>query len=289
MSTTLTRRGLGAAAAGLTLLFSLSPAGAATKLPGSLETNRRLDAWLRIDPDGTVTVCTGKVEIGQGAVTALMQIAAEELDVAPARIRMVSGDTALTPDEGFTAGSQSMEYGGTALRYAAAEVRAILLGLAAEKLGVPAASLTVQDGAISRAGRRGHDLLGGGAGEDAGAGGDGERRAEAARPAPDRRHQPAAARHPGQGHRRRHLRAGHAPARDAVRPRRPAAELPGDAGLGRPRRGAGDAGGGRGGAGRPLPRRRRRARGAGGEGPAGAARRGEVGGAGGAARPGPAA
>src|SRR3954468_8467210 len=142
MSATLTRRGLGATAAGLTLFFSLSPAGAQKALPGSLQTNRRLDAWLRINADGTVTVFTGKVEIGQGAVTALLQMAAEELDVSPARIRMVSGDTALTPDEGFTAGSQSMEYGGTALRYAAAEARAILLGLAAEKLGVPAASAT---------------------------------------------------------------------------------------------------------------------------------------------------
>lgn len=151
MDGTLTRRGLGAAA-GLTLLFSLRPAAAAAKLPGSLETNRRLDAWLRIEPGGAVTVCTGKVEIGQGAVTALMQIAAEELDVAPARIRMVSGDTARTPDEGFTAGSQSMEYGGTALRYAAAEARAILLDLAAARLGAPAASLTVEDGSIAAPG-----------------------------------------------------------------------------------------------------------------------------------------
>ncbi|MFZ4410073.1 MAG: molybdopterin cofactor-binding domain-containing protein [Paracraurococcus sp.] len=152
MSTTLTRRGLGAAAAGLTLLFSLSPATAQKALPGSLQTNRRLDAWLRINADGTVTVFTGKVEIGQGAVTALMQFAAEELDVAPSRIRMVSGDTALTPDEGFTAGSQSMENGGAALRYAAAEARAILLDLAAARLGVPAASLTVADGTIAAPG-----------------------------------------------------------------------------------------------------------------------------------------
>src|SRR3954454_20573351 len=148
MSTTLTRRGLGGLAARVTLFFSLSPAGAQKALPGSLQTNRRLDAWLRINPDDTVTVFTGKVESGQGAVSALLQFAAEELDVAPARIRMVSGDTALTPDEGVTAGSQSMEYGGTALRYAAAEARAILLGLAAEQLGVPAASLTVSAGTI---------------------------------------------------------------------------------------------------------------------------------------------
>src|SRR5437764_692669 len=96
-----------------------------TQLPGSLEKNRRLDAWIRIDPEGTVTVFTGKVELGQGAVTALAQIAADELDVGFSRIRMVSGDTARTPNEGFTSGSQSMELGGTALKHAAAEARSI--------------------------------------------------------------------------------------------------------------------------------------------------------------------
>src|SRR4051794_18358703 len=100
MATTLTRREIGAAAAGLTLLFSLRGEAqtAPPRLPGSLQTNRRLEAWLRIEPGGAVTVFTGKVELGQGAVTALLQIAAEELDVAPGRIRIISGDTALTPD-----------------------------------------------------------------------------------------------------------------------------------------------------------------------------------------------
>jgi len=142
----LTRRALG----GITLAFALTPALAqnAPRLPGSLQTARRLDAWLRIGPDG-VTVITGKVEIGQGALTALCQIAAEELDVAPARIRMISGDTALTPDEGYTAGSQSMEQSGTAIRYAAAEARAILLDLAAQRLGVAADALRVADGTIT--------------------------------------------------------------------------------------------------------------------------------------------
>src|SRR3954451_14011151 len=109
MSTTLTRRGLGAAAAGLTLFFSLSPAGAQKALPGSLQTNRRLDAWLRINADGTAMVFTGKVELGQGILTALRQIAAEELDLPLDRITMISGDTGRTPDEGQTAGSQSIQ------------------------------------------------------------------------------------------------------------------------------------------------------------------------------------
>ena len=65
-------------------------APAKTKLPGSLDTNRRLDQWLKFESNGTITVYTGKVEIGQGVVTAMAQIAAEELDVTLAKVRMVS-------------------------------------------------------------------------------------------------------------------------------------------------------------------------------------------------------
>src|SRR5262245_15076312 len=75
-----------------------------------------LDAWLRINADGSAAIFTGKVELGQGVLTALAQIAAEELDLPLARVEMVSGDTARTPDEGWTAGSQSTEYDGTAIR-----------------------------------------------------------------------------------------------------------------------------------------------------------------------------
>jgi len=118
-------------------------------LPGSLNTNRRLDAWLRIDPNGTVTIFTGKIELGQGIGTALSQIAADELDVDLKRIDIVYGDTARTPNEGQTAGSLSVEQSGTALRFACAEARSILLAAAAAKLGVPVADLTVSDGAIA--------------------------------------------------------------------------------------------------------------------------------------------
>ena len=153
MTALLTRRDFAKAAGALVVAFSISPrltlAQGAARLPGSLENNRRLDAWIRIDPEGTVTVFTGKVELGQGAVTALAQIAAEELDVAFSRISMVSGDTARTPNEGFTSGSQSMEFGGTALKHAAAEARSILLDLAARKLDSASESLTVSDGTIS--------------------------------------------------------------------------------------------------------------------------------------------
>src|SRR5262245_50176470 len=140
-------KGLG----GIVLAFSLDPSdllaqGAEARLPGSLNNNRMLSAWLRINADGTATVFTGKIELGQGILTALSQIAAEELDLPLARIKMISGDTAQTPNEGMTAGSQSIENSGTALRLAGAEVRAILVELAAKKLGVDPAALTVADG-----------------------------------------------------------------------------------------------------------------------------------------------
>jgi nicotinate dehydrogenase subunit B len=121
-------------------------------LPGSLNANRTLDAWLRIDPNGTVTIFTGKIELGQGIGTALSQIAADELDVDLKRIEVVYGDTARTPNEGQTAGSLSVEHSGTALRFACAEARDILVSAAASKLGAPAADLKVSDGVVSAGG-----------------------------------------------------------------------------------------------------------------------------------------
>ena len=127
---TLARRSFTKAMGGLVLAFSLNPAallaqGAAARLPGSLNNNRRLDAWVRIGGDGNATVYTGKVELGQGILTALWQIAAEELDLALPRVKIYSADSANSPDEGQTAGSQSIENSGTALRLACAEVRAM--------------------------------------------------------------------------------------------------------------------------------------------------------------------
>jgi len=154
---TLTRRSFTKAMGGLVLAFSLDPAellaqgavtGAAARLPGSLNNNRRLDAWVRIGGDGNATVYTGKVELGQGILTALWQIAAEELDLPLSRVKIYSADSANSPDEGQTAGSQSIENSGTALRLACAEVRGMLVDLAAAKLAVPAGSLTVTDGVI---------------------------------------------------------------------------------------------------------------------------------------------
>jgi CO/xanthine dehydrogenase Mo-binding subunit len=93
-------------------------------LAGSLQRTPMLDAWIRIAADGKVTVFTGKVELGTGVRTALLQVAAEQLDVAPAAINFITADTALTPNEGFTAGSHTMADSGTALLNAAAQVRA---------------------------------------------------------------------------------------------------------------------------------------------------------------------
>ncbi|MFL6946583.1 MAG: molybdopterin cofactor-binding domain-containing protein [Xanthobacteraceae bacterium] len=155
MNAFLTRRDFTAGLGAIVVAFSLDRRAATAqepaRLPGSLQTNRRLDAWLRINADGTATVFTGKVELGQGILTALRQIAAEELDLPLERIAMISGDTGRTPNEGQTAGSQSVENSGTALRMAGAEARAMLLDLAAKRFGVAADTLSVADGTISAA------------------------------------------------------------------------------------------------------------------------------------------
>ena len=144
--------------AALTVGIALAPdsvlgqAAAPARLPGSLNNNRMLASWLRVNANGTVTVFTGKIELGQGIATAIAQIAADELDVDYKRIEMVTGDTSRTPDEGVTAGSQSMEQSGTAVRFACAEARELLVGAAAARLGVAPGDLKVVDGTIGAPG-----------------------------------------------------------------------------------------------------------------------------------------
>jgi CO/xanthine dehydrogenase Mo-binding subunit len=123
-------------------------AAAGPPLPGSLRTNRRLSQWLRVRRDGWVEVTSGKVELGQGILTALRQIAADELDVALERVRMIATTTAASPDEGVTSGSLSVQESGIALRHACAEARAIYLAAAAQALGVAAETLRIEDGDI---------------------------------------------------------------------------------------------------------------------------------------------
>jgi CO/xanthine dehydrogenase Mo-binding subunit len=117
-------------------------------LPPLLAANPRLDRWVGFPAPDQVRVSTGRVEIGQGVLTAMRQIAAEELDITPDMIRLETGDTDLTPNEGYTAGSQSIQFGAVALRLACAEVRALLLDHAAAKFGYSRPDLTVRDGAI---------------------------------------------------------------------------------------------------------------------------------------------
>ncbi|MEZ5670738.1 MAG: molybdopterin cofactor-binding domain-containing protein [Alphaproteobacteria bacterium] len=122
-----------------------------TALPGDLDKIRNLGSWIRVNADGTVTLMVGKVELGQGVLTAVSQIAADELYIDFERLQVISGDTWDTPDEGTTAGSQSMPNCAPAVQQAAAEVRQILLDLASEKLGQPAEGLTIADGTIAAA------------------------------------------------------------------------------------------------------------------------------------------
>src|SRR5580765_7466917 len=121
----------------------------APKLPVSLAANPKLSSWLKFSAQGQVTVSPGKVEIGQGIVTALAQIAADELDVDIARIEMVRASTAGSPNEGVTSGSLSIQQSGRALRQACAEIRQIFLSAAAERLGVEPGVLDISDGTIS--------------------------------------------------------------------------------------------------------------------------------------------
>ena len=117
-------------------------------LPGSLQRAPLLDSWLRVDADGTITAFTGKAELGQGIKTALTQVAAEQLDVAFDRIRLQTADTALTPNEGYTAGSHSLQDSGTALMNAAAQVRQLLVAEAVLRAEVPAEQMKTDDGFV---------------------------------------------------------------------------------------------------------------------------------------------
>jgi nicotinate dehydrogenase subunit B len=133
--------------------FALAPGAAfgqaPAALPFSLRNNRKLEGWIRLEPDETVTVFTGKAELGQGILTALAQIAAEELDVGFDMIRMVSADTSRGPDEQYTFGSQSVEQGGSAIRAASAQARGILLAAAARRFGARAEDLQIKLGIIA--------------------------------------------------------------------------------------------------------------------------------------------
>ncbi len=118
-------------------------------MPTSLEANPSLSQWIALNPDQTITVFSGKVEIGQGIVTAIAQIAADELGLAPEQLRITSGHTGLAPDEGYTAGSLSIEVGGAAMRIACAHARTLFAAAAATRLGVTVDALGLARGVFS--------------------------------------------------------------------------------------------------------------------------------------------
>src|SRR5688572_31153677 len=138
----------------LVVTFSISHplAGAATKhlaAPAKTVALDQVDGFVAIDAKGNVTVYSGKVDLGTGVSTAVSQIAAEELSVPFERVTLVQGDTALTPDQGNTWGSLTIQAGGMQIRQACATAREALLDQAAQKLGVTRGEVTVKDGVCS--------------------------------------------------------------------------------------------------------------------------------------------
>jgi nicotinate dehydrogenase subunit B len=158
----LDRRSVLAGGGALIISFSVGRAFAEDKAaapapspPGSLKTSPYLDSWIRIDANGAITAFTGKAELGQGFKTAFQQIAAEQLDVPFTSLKVITADTALTANEGYTSGSHSMQDSGTAILHAAAQARALLLAEAAKRLDLPVETLRTDNGAIVAAdGRR---------------------------------------------------------------------------------------------------------------------------------------
>ena len=122
------------------------PASAA--MPAKTVALDKVDGFLAVDAKGMVTVYSGKVDLGTGVRTALTQIAAEELGVPLESVTVIQGDTTLTPDQGVTYGSLSIQVGGMQIRQAAATAREALLAQAASQLGVERSGLTVKDGAV---------------------------------------------------------------------------------------------------------------------------------------------
>lgn len=153
---TMNRRALLKAGGALTLSFAIpkwAVAQDAVKLPRNLERNPNLASWIRVHSDGKVTLLIGKVELGQGTVTAAAQCAADELKIDIANLSVIPGDTDQGPNEGTTAGSGSAPGCLPAVQQAAAEVRHIMVQLASEKLGVPVSDLSVENGVISGGGQ----------------------------------------------------------------------------------------------------------------------------------------
>ena len=151
MTAALSRRDMLKGGGALIVGFSLfEPLEAALAQPMAAKpvTLDQVESFLAIDAHGVVTVYSGKVDLGTGVRTALAQMVADELDVPLARVAVIQGDTDLTPDQGPTYGSQSIQTGGAQIRQAAATARKALLDEAAQRLGVSAGDLAVRDGLV---------------------------------------------------------------------------------------------------------------------------------------------
>jgi nicotinate dehydrogenase subunit B len=170
VSQSLSRRDFLQATGALVVGVSFAGEAAAQRLPaaeaalGKTIDLSEVDGFLAVGADSRVTIFCGKVDLGQGLRIAIPQMAAEELGIGVDRIAMLEGDTALTPDQGPTAGSSGIMRGGVQIRQAAATAREALIGLAAARAGRPASEFTAQDGEIRpRAGGQGYrfgDLVG---------------------------------------------------------------------------------------------------------------------------------
>jgi nicotinate dehydrogenase subunit B len=130
------------------LVFVIAAAPLSESNPLRTQTYPNVGSWLALDPDGGVTIFYGKVEQGTGIETAIAQLVADELDVAFANIHVIQGDTDRTPDQGYTAGSQSLSAGSVPIRHAAAQARATLIAMAAAQLKVAPETLATRDGAV---------------------------------------------------------------------------------------------------------------------------------------------
>ena len=137
----------GALTVGFALAGLQARAEDAMPAPRTLDPNA-LDSFLMVDGDGTVTLFCGKVDLGQGLRIAMRQIAGEELGIGVDKIKYVEGDTALTPDQGRTSGSNGIQRGGMQIRRAAATAREALVALAAQRLNMAADDLIAVDGEV---------------------------------------------------------------------------------------------------------------------------------------------
>src|SRR5436190_4544988 len=115
---------------------------------------KQIDTWLAIHADNTATVYVGFAELGQGTSTALLQIAADELDLDMSQVKSVRLDTHVTPNQGGTYSSASIARGGPQVRTAAAEARLALLGMASKRLDAPIDRLRISKGVVSAGGKR---------------------------------------------------------------------------------------------------------------------------------------